>query len=71
MFHKTKNRNKKHFCKSLLQFFSGINVLRQHRKVCLTIIFEQSIRLEKGAIKFKNYFKQMPVPFKIYANFEC
>ena len=31
----------------------------------------QSVRLEKGAIGFKNYFKQIPVPFKIYANFEC
>ena len=26
---------------------------------------------KKGTIEFKNYFKQMPVPFKIYAHFEC
>ena len=31
----------------------------------------QSVRLEKGTIEFKNYFKQIPVPFKIYADFEC
>ena len=31
----------------------------------------QSARLEKGTIEFKNYFKQIPVPFKIYADFEC
>ena len=31
----------------------------------------QSLRLEKGTIKFKIYFKQIPVPFKIYAVFEC
>ena len=31
----------------------------------------QSVRLEKGTIEFKNYFKQIPVPSKIYANFEC
>ena len=31
----------------------------------------QSGRLEKGTIEFKSYFKQIPVPFKIYANFEC
>ena len=30
----------------------------------------QSLRLEKGTIEFKNYFKQIPVPFKIYADFE-
>ena len=31
----------------------------------------QSVRLEKGTIEFKNYFKQIPVPFKIYTDFEC
>ena len=27
--------------------------------------------VENGIIEFKNYFKQLPVPFKIYADFEC
>ena len=27
--------------------------------------------LQKGTIEFENYFKQIPVPFKIYADFEC
>ena len=31
----------------------------------------QSVRFEKGTIEFKNYFKQIPVPFKFYADFEC
>ena len=31
----------------------------------------QSVKLGKGTIEFKNYFKQIPVPFKIYADFEC
>ena len=31
----------------------------------------QSLKVEEGIIKFKNYFKQLPVPFKIYADFEC
>ena len=29
----------------------------------------QSVRLEKRTTKFKNYFKQIPVPLKIYADF--
>ena len=29
------------------------------------------IKLEKGFIEFKNYSRQIPVPFKIYADFEC
>ena len=31
----------------------------------------QSVRLEKGATESKNYLKQLPVPFKVYADFEC
>ena len=71
MFHKTKNKNKKYFCKSCLKCFSSKNVLTKYKKVCLTINGAQSVKLEKGRIEFKNYFKQIPVPFKIYANFEC
>ena len=29
----------------------------------------QSVRLEKGTIEFKNYFKEIPAAFKIYADF--
>ena len=32
MFHKTKNKNKKYFCKSCLQCFSSKNVLTEHKK---------------------------------------
>ena len=71
MFHKTKNKNKKWFCRSCLQCFSSENVLIKHKEDCLSINGQQSINLEKGTIEFKNYFKQIPVPFKIYADFEC
>ena len=71
MFHKTKNKNKKYFCKSCLQCFSNKNVLTAHGKVCLSINGAQFVRLEKGTIDFKNYFIGNQVPFKIYADFEC
>ena len=71
MFHKTKNKNKKYFCRSCLQCFSCKNVLNEHKEVCLSINGAQSVRFEKGTIEFKNYFKQIPVPFKFYADFEC
>ena len=30
-----------------------------------------SVKLERGSIKFKNCFKPIAVPFKIYADTEC
>ena len=64
MIHKMKNKNKKYFCKSCLQCFSSKNVLAEYKKVCFSINGAQSVRLEKGTIEFKNYFKQMPVQQK-------
>ena len=71
MFQKTKNKNKKWFCRSCLQCFSSKNVLTEHKEDCFIINAGQSVTLEKGTIEFKKYFKQIPVPFKIYADFEC
>ena len=31
----------------------------------------QSVKVEEAIIEFENYFKQLPVLFKIYADFEC
>ena len=71
MFHRTKNKNKRWFCKSCLQCFSSKKVFIKHKEDCLSINRMQSVKVEEGTIEFKNYFKQLPVPFKIYADFEC
>ena len=71
IFHKTKNKNKKWFCKSCLQCFSSQNVLTKHKGDCLSINGKQSVKLEEGITEFENYFKQIPVSFKFYADFEC
>ena len=71
MFHKKKKKNKKWFCKSCLQCFSSKKVLIGHKGDCLSINGMQSIKTEEGIIEFENYFKQMSVPFKRYADFEC
>ena len=54
MFPKTKNENKKWFCKSCLQCFSIENVLIKHGGSCLSINGKQSVKIEKGIIKFEN-----------------
>ena len=57
MFHKTKNKNKKWFCKSYLQCFSSENVLIKHKEDCLRINGVQSVDVEEGIIKSENYSK--------------
>ena len=57
--------------KKLFTIISSKNVLTEHKKVCLSITGAQSVKLGKGTIEFKNYFKQILVPFKVYADFEC
>ena len=71
MCNKTKNENKKYFCKCCLQWFSSEEVLIEHKKDYLIINGKQSVKLESGMISFKNYSKQLPVPFKIYTDFQC
>ena len=53
MFHKTKNKNKKWFCKSCLQCFSSENFLTKHKEDCLSINGQQSVNLEERIIEFK------------------
>ena len=64
MFHKTKDKSEKHFCKSCLQCFSSKNVLTEHKEVCLKINGAQAVKLQKGTIRFENLYKQILVPFK-------
>ena len=47
------------------------NFLIKHKENSLIINGKQSVKVKSGSISFKNYFKQLPVPFKIYADFEC
>ena len=59
------------FNKSCLQCLSSENVLLDHKKDFLLINKEQKVKLGKGFIKSKNFSREIPVPFKIYADFEC
>ena len=51
MFHKTKNKNKKWFCRSCLQCFSNEKVLIKHKEDCLSINGVQSVDVEEGTIE--------------------
>ena len=71
MCNKTKNNNNnKYFCKCCLQYFSSEKVLIEYKETCLKINGKQNVKLKRVSIKLKNHFKQLALPFKIYADFE-
>ena len=45
--------------------------MEEHKEVSLKAKVEKTVKLRSVLIKFKNYFKQLAVPFKIYADFKC
>ena len=73
MFDQTKHNCKKHFCMYCLQCFSREDILTEHINNCLSINGKQAIKMpEKGQhVSFRNYYKQIPIPFVIYADFEA
>ena len=46
-------------------------MLIKHKEDRLSINRVQFVKLEEGTIEFENYFEQIPVPFKLFADFEC
>ena len=56
MFHKTKNKNKKWFCRSCLQCFISESVLIKHKENCLSINGKHSVKLEEGIIELENNY---------------
>ena len=56
-----------------LQCFKSEIVLINHKENCITINGTQAIKMSKADNKvyFKNYHKELEVPFVIYADFEA
>ena len=66
MFNKTKNTNKKYFCRCCLQCFSSEKVLTEHEENCLVINDKQNVKLGKDSISFKNYSKQFMLILSVF-----
>ena len=71
MYSSTKHKGRKHYCMHCLQNFTTEEILDKHKKQCLLINGTQAVNCESGIIKLKNYEKQVPIVFKIYADTEC
>ena len=74
MYNKTKHKERKHFCMHCLQCFSSERVLSDHKDNCITVNGTQAVKMpnkDNNILKYNNFYKQQPVPFVIYADFEA
>ena len=74
MYHQSKHKERQHFCMYCLQCFSSESISEKHTNNCLIINGKQAMNMPKegeNILKFYNHNKQLPVPFKIYADFEA
>ena len=70
----SKHHGKKFFCERCLHCYSREDLLEAHKPDCMSI-GKTAVRIKmpeegKNKLSFKNWQKQMPVPYIIYADFE-
>ena len=73
MYNQSKHKERKHFCMYCLQCSSSKDVLEKHIESCLIINGKQAIKMpekDNNVLKYNNFYKQLPVPFVIYTDFE-
>ncbi|XP_022800154.1 uncharacterized protein LOC111338012 [Stylophora pistillata] len=67
----SKNGHKKFICRSCLNYFGSQRVLDTHSELCQDHeAVRERVPKEGTYLSFKNYQKQMNMPFVIYADFE-
>ena len=67
----TKKQHKEFYCIHCLQNFTTQEILNRHKEKCININGAKKPIYQTGTIKFKNFDKQIPIPFKVYADTEC
>ena len=72
-FQKTGSNNRKLFiCKRCFQHFTKQELLDKHIEYCSNNqIAVVEMPKPNTFLHFKNYYKQLPIPFVVYADFEC
>ena len=68
----TSDRRKIHICKKCLSHFTKKDLFKTHLFYCGQNETAAVIMPTKNTVlNFKNHFKKLPIPFVVYADFEC
>ena len=72
MYDHTLHRDRKHFCRYVLQAFSTEEILKPHVKDWFKLNAKQRVKIPKKSeyVRFKNYERKRKSPVMIYADFE-
>lgn len=66
----TNSQKKIYICNSCLIHFYNENSLNEHKNECKRMVTIMPGDMD-SKVSFKNYKKQIDVPFVVYADFEC
>ena len=61
-----------HICKNFFTHFTKKELFEKHIAYCSTnetVAVKMQVR--NTTLKFKNHYKQLPIPFEVYVDFEC
>ena len=68
----TKSKEKIFICKKCFTHYTKEELLKKHILYCSNnLIVSVKMPRKNTFLHFKNYYKQLPVPFVVYADFEC
>ena len=64
---------KLHICKKCLAHFSKLDLFEKHITYCSQNETVAGVKMptKNTILNFQNYFKKLPIPFVVYADFEC
>ena len=67
----TSNNRKIHICKKCLSHFTKKYLFKKHKYCSQNETVAVKMPRENTILNFQNHFKKLPIPFVIYADFEC
>ena len=66
-----KDSHMKHICRRFLTAFYSNDVLNNHIERCINQQPTNITFIWKNQLKFEDYYMKVPVPIRVYADFEC
>ena len=75
LYDQNRHNDSKHFCERCLRGYSRKDLLERHKPECKGLLKSpartEMLKEGENKMSFTNHYKQMKVPYTVYADFEC